>query len=327
MTRLTFFALILFITNCAFANGKIIVKVNDAKEAEFYKQVSLPAECVSLESRDYVSRADGFVDDIPAGHKTDFKKGELILAIDKTLSESQKSQAESDFKSASATYERDKTLFSKQIISTATLEKSKTAYYSAKSRLAEAEKIYENKVIYAPFDGTISHIKFKVGEHVKTGEFLFNITGGAEKLIRFAVPQNYKIDSGADGEISHSGKKYNLSKISISKTLANNFGHYPATAVVLEDNKLEHNSYISISLNYGKHKAIGVPETAVIKKDGESKLFIVNSEGKAEILTVEVADRTNGLIEITSGNIPVGTKIVTSGIQKLNGGEPLEITE
>ncbi len=330
MYRILFFIITVLCAECslAIASNSILVKTASPVKKEFYKEITIPAECVNIDSKDYFAITDGIVDFVPESTKKDFKKGEIILSIDKSISESQKAHAEADFKQASLTLKRDKSLFQKNIISSTQLEKAEISYHIAKSKLAEAKKLYEHKNIVAPFDGEISAIRYNKGEHVKAGEFLFNITSkNSTKLLRFSIPKIYKInEKEVTGHVTNDGENYKLEQISISKSLSKDFSTYNATSIVKNDNNLEHNSYIAVKLQYDNHKAIGIPEASVIKSDGKNKIFILEGD-KAKLIEVTLGDRNGSLIEVISNNISEEIKIITEGIQKISDGQLVEIGE
>ncbi len=326
MYRILSFVTIIFCTISLFASdNKVFIKVVSPRQMEFYKEITLPAECINKNSKDYLAISDGVVDFVPEGTKKNFMKGEIILVMDKSITEAQKASAEAEFKQASLVLKRETSLFEKHIITSQRLEKARIEYHVAKAKLAEISKIYEHKNIHAPFDGEISAIKYKKGEYIKTGDFLFNITATSKKLLRFAVPKIYKIDEKeVTGEIINNERHYKLEQISISKSLSKDFSTYSSTAIVEDEDGLEHNSYVSIKLKYDKHKSIGIPEAAVIKSDGLNKVFILDGD-KAKLIVVTLGDRVENSIEVTSGNLTCESQIVTEGIQKISDGQLVEV--
>ena len=328
MYNILFFIIIILFTQPAVANDVVFVKTSIPIKKEFYKEITIIAECVNIDSKDYFATTDGIVDSVPERAKKDFKKGEVILSIDKSISASQKALAEADFKQATLTFKNFTSLFQKNIISRTQLEKAEIAYHLAKSKLEEAKKLYEHKIIHAPFDGEISAIQYNKGERVKTEEFLFSITSNnPKKLLRFSIPKIYKInEKDVSGYVTNGGKNYKLEEISISKSLSKDFSNYSATSIVKNDNNLEHNSYIAVKLQYDTHEAISIPEASVIKSDGKNKVFILEGD-KAKLIEVTLGDRNEGLIEVTSNNLSREIQIITEGIQKIADGQLVEVSE
>ncbi len=325
MYKLPLLALLLLVTNNSYANKSIKVRAEAAKKMQFYQEITLPAECFSSEGKNYYAYSDGIVEILPENKKNTFKKGELILAIDKSITESKKSSAEADFKYASLNLERDATLLKKNIISQTDFEKTKIAYYTAKQNLAEASKLFDRNIIYAPYDCNISSSNLLEGEMIKNGDFLLSVTKNNDKIIRFQIPQNYKIkDNSIKAEVINNKDTYAIENLSISKVLSPETKNYQAKGYLLKENNLEHNSFVTVNLKYNFHNSLGIPEKAVIKSDGVSKIYVVEN-GKAKLTTIETGDRNSDVIEVISSEITDSSIIITEGTQKLKDQDEIEI--
>ncbi|MDX1924703.1 MAG: hypothetical protein SFT91_05750, partial [Rickettsiaceae bacterium] len=172
-----FFAVLLSLVFLSSNIPRIKVKISIAENQEFHKTLILPAECKSIKSRDYTAKSDGYLDYVKENSSL-VKKGDLIVAIDQKLSESKKGEAESSIKYASLNFERDKNLFEKKVISQEKFEQSRVEYYNTSSNALNTLKSLEDKLIIAPFDGKVSAVNVKIGDYVRSNEFLLNITSG-----------------------------------------------------------------------------------------------------------------------------------------------------
>jgi membrane fusion protein (multidrug efflux system) len=318
----------IFISTSSFSSPvSIKVKIIHPEQKIFSKKLFLPAECKSLKSKDYIAQSPGTIDYV-ADQKAKFYKGDLILAIDKAHSDAVKEYANLNFKSASSSYERDKQLFTKKIISDERLEQSKLLFLTAKERYEDTLKQLESKLITAPFDGYISTIKYKLGEKIKAGDFLVNIISGHEKFISFVIPNSYKVD--ADYTIAnaiYNNSVYLGKKLNISKILSDDKIGYPSNFIIDAPNSLEHNSYITAKISYDNHKAFGVPESCVFIDDGKHYIYYVDEKNIAKKLEIQTGEREESFIEVLSKEINKDFKIVFEGIQKLEEGQPVEIIE
>ncbi|GHV58826.1 cation efflux system protein [Bacteroidia bacterium] len=84
--------------------------------------------------------------------------------------------------------------------------------------------------------------------------------------------------------------------------------------------------YARVTLNFGTHESIVVPDVAVQKQAGanDKYVFTVSSEGKAHYQKVELGQRLDTQYEILSGITP-GQEVVTAGQTRLIEGTPVEI--
>lgn len=320
-----FTIIIIFITFGVYAAPPTTkVKITKIYDKIFSKNLTIPAECKSVISRDYVATAPGIVDYAYNQH-TKIKKGELLFAIDMSLSESQKELADSDYKAASLSFQRDKQLFIKKIISEEKLEQSKVKYYAAKSQYEESIKQLDNKLIFAPFDGEVSIAQFKKGDIVSSGDFLLNIVSGDKKIINFIVPEQYVIDENASVTITYNDLSYVTKNFKISKNLLIDKTGYSGVAYIDDANLLEHNSFVKLSISYDIKNGKALPESAIMIDNGRHYVYAIDKDSKAQKLFINLGERSKADREIISDNITLDTQIVIEGIQKLRDGQNVEI--
>lgn len=140
------------------------------------------------------SMVSGEIIDLPIKEGQVVKKGDLLVKINPDLYTSGLSrsvanlsgtksglvQADAQFNEAKANYDRNKSLFTKGIISRADWEKTigsyevakatkQSAYYNVQSATATVNEARDNlgrTLIYAPADGTISVLNVELGERV-----------------------------------------------------------------------------------------------------------------------------------------------------------------
>ncbi len=140
------------------------------------------------------SQVSGEIIDLPIKEGQVVKKGDLLVKINPDLytsglnrsvsnysgTKSGLNQADASFKEAQASYQRNKTLFDKGIISksdwdkaTAAFEVAKankqTAYFNVQSASASVKEAKDNlgrTTIYSPNDGTISKLSVELGERI-----------------------------------------------------------------------------------------------------------------------------------------------------------------
>lgn len=140
------------------------------------------------------SEVSGEIIELPIKEGETVEKGDLLVKINPDLIQAavsqsqaglqnvraQLAQAEASKMNAQLTYERNKTLFEKGVISKSEWDKSvtdfdmakanvKAAYYSVQSAAANVKQSVDNlsrTTIYAPMSGTISKLSVELGERV-----------------------------------------------------------------------------------------------------------------------------------------------------------------
>ncbi len=140
------------------------------------------------------SQVSGEIIDLPIKEGQVVKKGDLLVKINPDLytsglnrsvsnyagTKSGLNQADASFKEAQASYQRNKTLYEKGIISKSEWDKAiasfevakankQTAYFNVQSASASVKEAKDNlgrTTIYSPNDGTISKLSVELGERI-----------------------------------------------------------------------------------------------------------------------------------------------------------------
>jgi HlyD family secretion protein len=163
------------------------------------------------------SEVSGEILELPFKEGQEVKKGDLLVRVNPDLNQSAVNrseasyqnvraglaQAEASLKQAKADYDRNKSLFSKGVISKADWDRSiasyesavagkNSAYYSVQSAAATVNEAKDNlnrTTIYAPMSGTISLLSVELGERVVgTG-----MMAGSE-ILRLANLKNMEVE-------------------------------------------------------------------------------------------------------------------------------------
>jgi HlyD family secretion protein len=163
------------------------------------------------------SEVSGEILELPFIEGQEVKKGDLLVRVNPDLNQSAVNrseasyqnvraglaQAEASLKQAKADYDRNKSLFSKGVISKADWDRSiasyesavagkNSAYYSVQSAAATVNEAKDNlnrTTIYAPMSGTISLLSVELGERVVgTG-----MMAGSE-ILRLANLKNMEVE-------------------------------------------------------------------------------------------------------------------------------------
>jgi HlyD family secretion protein len=170
------------------------VEVTTVKEATIIETVTGTGKIQPEKEVKIASMVSGEITVLSVKEGQVVKKGDLLLKINPDLytsslnrsqsnlsgSKSGLTQADAQFKEAKLSFDRNKTLYEKGIISKADWDKAQsafdvakatkqTAYYnvqSAEATVVEAKDNLGRTTIYAPADGTISMLDVELGERV-----------------------------------------------------------------------------------------------------------------------------------------------------------------
>jgi len=145
------------------------------------------------------AQVTGIIDRIYVDYNSVVKKGELIAEIDKVtlMSDLNSQQAnyngqKANFEYQEKTYNRNKALHEKQLISDTDFEQSEYSYMSAKAQfeqskanLAKAQRNLSYATIYSPIDGVVINKAVEEGQTVTSGfntPTLFNIAADLTQM-------------------------------------------------------------------------------------------------------------------------------------------------
>ena len=145
------------------------------------------------------TQVSGIIDKIYVDYNSEVKKGQLIAEMDKItlMSDLQSSQAnyngqKANFEYQEKTYNRNKALHEKQLISDTEFEQSEYSYMSAKAQyeqsranLAKAQRNLSYATIYSPIDGVVINKAVEEGQTVAAGfntPTLFNIAADLTQM-------------------------------------------------------------------------------------------------------------------------------------------------
>lgn len=314
----------------AFANfqNKIAVIPEKLTMSEFYEKHTVVGQVKLTNSKDYFAKIKGRVDFISASQGTKISKGDVVMILDKEIAETSKSQAEANLHLMQSNYDRDLSLFKKKIISEEVANKSKSNLEQAKNEYAKVLTTYQNMVIKAMDDGYIGVIKANIADDVKEGDYLFSILTKSDFHIFVELPQILRgriLDSDVVYAHAEQGKLLTGKILAISDYLSNN-GTITAKFEFPYSDYFLHGSFVETDIIFNKHKALALPEKAILKNNQGNFVYAITPENKVKQLFVTLGVRTNDMIELLSDELKEGSLIVLDGLTKVYDGAEVIIT-
>ena len=316
--------IILLFEQQTFANNvsKIIITPEKLSVTEFYEKHTAIGQAKLTNSKDYFAKTKGTVDFIFDKQGNTISKDDIIINIDREIAETAKSQAKANVHMAESNYNRDLSLFKKKIISEEIINKSKTSLEQARNEYAKAISSYEDMVIKAMDNGYVGVIKANIGDSVKEGDYLFSLTTKSDYYIFVELPQilhNRVFTSDVVNAHSEKGNLISGKIVAISDYVSNK-GTITAKLTFPYNDYLVHGAFVENDIIFNKHKALGLPEKAVLKNNRGDFVYAVTSENKVKQVFVTLGVRTNNMIELLSNELKEGDLIVLDGLTKVHDG-------
>ena len=232
------------------------------------------------------------------------------------------------YETARSNFTRQKYLYVRHLAPSQNYEIAFSQYKSAEAQLAIAKLGYDNSIILAPINGTITAKYFDVGEMCAPGVPIYNlvdlhkikvIVGGLEydlakiknKNISIRIPS---INKYFVGTIKSIGVKADpRTKTFPVEIVFNNPNNLVKAGMIAE---------VTIPINYYAN-AIVIRLDYVIDKGPEQYVYTVKN-GKAKLTSVVLGAREKNQVLVLKGLKP-GDEIITEGQKIIDDGEEVEI--
>ncbi len=229
-------------------------------------------------------------------------------------------------------YERGKDLAAKELISREEFDRLTTDYEIAREEIAEAEWSLSKTTIRAPFAGRITDRMIQVGQHLRPGDELFQITDFDPLIARIYLPERdviglqegreVRIGLNADSSIRYTGRIRQISPIVDTAT-----GTVKVTVEAIEPPRsVRPGSFVTIGIVLETRAGtLLVPREAVLRELQKAHVFVAEGElavKRTVILGLEEGD----VVEALSG-VDAGEQVIVAGQGGLKDGSPIKLLE
>ena len=255
--------------------------------------------------------------------------GDRVAAGQKVaeMDDSALSQAKAQYETNKAAFERSNELYKFGGESKAAWEATKASYEV--SKLAY-ENLLENTTLVSPVSGLITARNYDNGDmyggqpifvvqRINPVKIMINVSEALYSYVKKGMGVNVAFDA-LEGQ-TFEGK---VTRITPSIDAATRTF---AVEVQVANGKeiIKPGMYARVTMNYGSHKNIVVPDVAVVKMlgSGNRYIYVYKQDGTVSYQRVELGRRMNDKYEILSG-ISDGDEVVTSGHAALKDGLDVE---
>jgi membrane fusion protein (multidrug efflux system) len=265
------------------------------------------------------------------------KAGTVLVQLDST---NEKAQLDIDVARqnlAQLTYQRDKTLYEKRVISKAQLDTDLSNLQIAKAQVVSDQATLDKMQIKAPFDGVLGIREVNLGEFISpppaTGNIV-SLTTIDPMIVSFSLPQQDipLIKKGQVIQLSvdaFPGKSFEGKITAIDATVSSTNRTIALQATIPNPtHTLVPGLFGTVKvLLPALEKVIVLPQTAIVYSLYGNSVYVV--EGTAPTQTVkqvfvDIGPQEGSTVVILKG-LEAGTTVVTSGQLKLNNGTAVQI--
>lgn len=354
-------SVVLFSVLCVFAACDNVKKKRerDIPELEVMalqaKDVSIPKGYIcEINAVHYVeihARVQGYLEEIYVDEGQWVKKGQPLFRISSNEYKEMVSKAEANLQRAIAEaktkeleVDRIKLMVDKRIMSSTELDVAEAKKQAAEFGIAEAKSVLQNArinlnytSIYAPFNGIIDRIPFKIGSLINSGTLLTSVSNIDDVFAYFRVSESEYLT------FRHATRTNAVPKMQrVSLVLADGstypYGGYIETmegdfdkqtgSIAFRarfknpDNLLKHGSSGKILIQKVLEDAVLVPQQSTFTVQDKNYVFILGEKNIAQAKSFRVVDRYEKYF--IARDLEEGQKIIIEGLQQLRDGAPIK---
>ena len=282
-------------------------------------------------------------------------KGTVLFVIDQRNAQLELEAAQANLQAAQAAensakleYDSNKNLFEKGIVSRYMLDNSQNSYKSAQASVAQARAAVDRArvnlgfcTITSPVTGAIGEIPVRTGDLVSPGTNLTIVSGNTTMDAEFSVTEAI-VEALVQSGMSTEDKEKYIASLPPVKFVMKNDTEYPhegritsLTGVVNSstgsltckasfpnpDGHLYSGIQGTVVMPYAEAGVIVIPQSAVVRLQDKSQVFIVKADSTATSADVTIEDVGNGKDFIVRSGLKAGDKIVAVGANNVTEGQ------
>ena len=271
------------------------------------------------------------------------KKGQVLATFttdtaraDSLQSQASVVQAEAGYLNAKADADRARSiqdsgaLSASQIAQYVTQEKvAKAQWEAAKALLSATEIRFGNTTVKAPDDGLISARGATVGAVVGAGQELFRLIrqGRMEWRAEVTASEVGRIRVGQKAQVTLATGTELTGQV---RAIAPSANEQTRNILVYVDlprhNDLKAGTFARGVFAIGQSEALTAPTPAIVVRDGNNFVFVVDADNKAAARQVQTGRRVGDRVEIVEGLQP-GERLAVQGAGFLNDGDLVKVVQ
>lgn len=276
------------------------------------------------------SEAPGTVKEIRFNSGQMVKTGDVILLLDTSLEEAELKSNQAQLQLAQMNYNRDKTLYGKNVSSKADLDAHLQALQSAEANVESSLAKIKHKTITAPFDGRLGIREVNLGQYVSAGQPMVTLQSLNPLYVNFNVPEQYLsniyINQPVEVSVNFGAGKTVKGLITAVNSKVDQATRNVTLQATIPNNALQlYPGMFALCKVWlpARKNTIVIPQTAISYSLSGDYVFVIK-DNQAFRQYVKVGDRRGNDIAILDG-LSVGTPIITSGQLKLQNGARIKI--
>lgn len=257
------------------------------------------------------------------------RAGELLVTLRSGEQKAKVRAAKANLKEQQREYKRIEGLVRRNTIASSELDKLYTDIEIARAVLAQNQAELDARFIIAPFSGLLGFRQISPGALVTPGTVITTLDDLARVKLDFTIPEQFigelQLGSSIEGRVAaFPGRLFTGQVTGIDSRVD------PLTRAIVARAEIDNPQLLlrpgmlmTLRLIVEQRQGLVVPEEALVPRQRNNYLFVVNSDSVVEQRQVEVGFRSRGKAEILTG-VAEGEAVITRGIQRVRPGQAVE---
>jgi RND family efflux transporter MFP subunit len=274
----------------------------------------------------------GFVTEVDFKAGDTVQKGQTLVKLDDKSQQVAVQIAELALQSAQSAADRADALAKTNNITSQALEDAHNALQKAEADLKSAQLDESQRVITAPFGGTIGLTDLSVGDLVTSSKAISTLDDMSTVTVSFSVPERasgmvqsgQKITGTAD---AFPGTPFPGSVTAVDTRVDPVARTLNVEATLPNDSKiLKPGMALNVAMTFAGQARPAVPSLAVQWDRNGSYVWRIDGDDTAHRIGITIVSRISGTV-IVAGDLKVGDEVVTDGLQRMREGTKVVRTD
>jgi membrane fusion protein (multidrug efflux system) len=294
----------------------------------------------AVRGADLAAQASGVVDKIHIESGAEVAAGTVLLTLKPNDDPAKLAQLQAQAELASITLKRDQEQLDAQAISQATVDTDASNLKSARAQVVAQQALIEEKVVRAPFAGSLGIRLVDEGQYLAAGTTVVTLQALDPIYIDFYVPQQalarLKVKQAVSATVdAYPGVAFTGNIASVNSKVDTASRNVQVRASFANaDRRLVPGMYANVDIDDGDPATlVTLPQSAITYNPYGNTVYLVQKSGtddkgnpKLAVLQrfVKLGDTRGDQVAVRSG-VAAGDEVVTAGQMKLRNGSPVVI--
>ncbi len=260
------------------------------------------------------------------------RQGANLIVLDYEEERAELAAARANLETQQTKHKRLLQLVAQQSAARVELDEQINRLKAAQATLQIAQARFDDRTIQAPFTGFVGIRDVSPGALVSPGTQIATLDDLSVIKLDFSVPEVFlgSLRRGLDivaTSVAFPERKFRGEVTTIDSRVD------PVTRAVMVRAELPNDAgllkpgmLINVNLIANRAKTLVVPEESLVPEDDNQYVYVVDEQGQAQRVEVEIGRRRPGLVEIISG-LQAGDQVVTEGVDNISTDAQLRIVQ